>query len=267
MPAPTSTLDGWQAAPFSAGGLTHDVYEKGSGPGVVLLPEIPGISPELLGLADHLVGHGFTVAIPSLFGTPGKPISAGYGAGTTARLCVASEMKAFAARAERPVSTFLRALASDLNGRTPGRGVGVIGLCFTGGFALATAVDEAVAAAVMGEPSVPFPIGRSRRRDIGLSPAETATVQQRTREGLCLMGLKFSRDIAVPDERFSAYRDAFGEAVELIVLDSSRGNEDGYNRTAHSVLTLEVREDRPNSASRARDRVVAFLRERVADRS
>ena len=78
------------------------------------------------------------------------------------------------------------------------------------------------------------------------------------------MGLKFSQDMAVPDERFEGYRQAFGDAVELIVLDSSKGNPDGYKRSAHSVLTLEVREDPPNSAFDARARVVAFLQEHVA---
>jgi dienelactone hydrolase len=263
MPAPTSTLGGWTAAAFTDGERIHDVYSKGSGPGVVLIPEVPGISPEVLGLADHLVENGFTVAIPSLFGVPGKPFSVGYAAGTIARLCVASEMKAFAAGAERPISRYLRALAAHLNNRTPGPGVGVIGLCFTGGFALAAAVDDAVLAAVMSEPSVPFPIGGKRKRDLGLSSAETSTVQRRTREGLCLLGLKFSQDIAVPDERFEGYRRAFGDAVELIVLDSSKGNADGYKRSAHSVLTLEVCEDPPNSASGARDRVVRFLTEHL----
>ena len=263
MPAPTSTLDGWTAAPFSGGGLHHDVYSKGAGPGVVVIPEVPGISPEVLGLADHLVEHGFTVAIPSLFGTPGKPISVPYAVATISRLCIASEMKAFAIGAERPVSRFLRALAADLNARTPGTGVGVIGLCFTGGFALATAVDDSVLAAVMSQPSVPFPIGGTRKKDLGLSPAETATVQQRTKDGLCLMGLKFSEDMAVAPERFEAYERTFGEAVELIVLDSSKGNPDGYKRSAHAVLTAEVREDPPNSAYAARARVVGFLKEHV----
>jgi dienelactone hydrolase len=265
MPAPTATLEGWQPAPFTGGGLTYDVYSKGAGPGVVLLPEVPGITPEVLGLAEHLVANGFTVAIPSLFGTPGKPMSPAYAASTIGRLCVASEMKAFAAGAERPVSAFLRALAADLNSRTPGPGVGVIGLCFTGGFALATAVDDAVLAAVMSEPSVPFALGPRRSRDLGLSPAETTAVQGRTQDGLCLMALKFSKDMAVPDSRFDAYQQTFGDAVELIVLDSSKGNADGYGRTAHSVLTLEVRDSPANSAHDARARVTRFLHEHLAN--
>jgi dienelactone hydrolase len=263
MTAPTSTLDGWQAAPFTDGGLTYDVYTKGEGPGVVVIPEIPGISPEVLGFAEHLVDRGFAVSIPSLFGTPGQPGSRAYGATTFAKLCVAKEMKAFAVGAERPISHFLRALAADLNARTPGGGVGVVGMCFTGGFALATAVDDSVLAAVMSQPSVPLPLSGARKKDIGLSPAEAATVQERTRGGLCLVGLKFSEDTMVTADRFDAYAATFGTAIELIVLDSSEGNPDGFRKSAHSVLTGEVREDPENSAYAARERVVAFLRKQL----
>ncbi len=262
MTAPTSTLDGWTPAPFTAAGQTHDVYARqppAGGPGVVVIPEVPGISPEVLGFADHLVDAGFSVVVPSLFGVPGRAVSVPYAMATLARLCVAREMRAFAANAERPVSLFLRALAADLNTRTPGPGVGVVGMCFTGGFALATAVDGSVLAAVTSQPSVPFSVDRTRRRDLGLSPAETATVAERTRSGLCLLGLRFSADRALSPERFDAYAATFGDAVELIVLDSSPGNPDGYKRSAHSVLTGEVREDPPNSAHAARERVVAFL--------
>ena len=118
-------------------------------PGVVLIPEIPGVSPHVLGLADHLVDEGFTVVIPSPFGEPGRPESLGYVLRVVARLCVSAEFRAFATDAKRPITAYLRAVAADLATRTPARGVGVIGMCFTGGFALATAVDDAVLAPVM----------------------------------------------------------------------------------------------------------------------
>ncbi|MCH9736596.1 MAG: dienelactone hydrolase, partial [Actinomycetia bacterium] len=71
MTSPEADLTGWTKAPFSAAGFTYDVYSKGQGPGVVLLPEMPGIHPGVLALGNHLVANGFTVATPSLFGTPG----------------------------------------------------------------------------------------------------------------------------------------------------------------------------------------------------
>ncbi len=86
---------------------------------------------------------------------------------------------AFATNAERPVARYLRALARDLNERTPGKGVGVIGMCFTGGFALAAAVDDSVLAPVMSQPSLPFPLTPAQRRDPGLSEKELQRVVQR----------------------------------------------------------------------------------------
>src|SRR5882757_7565478 len=106
MPAPMADLSGWSNGWFTDdAGYTHEVFEKGAGPGVVLMPEVPGIHPAVLGLGNHLVDNGFTVAIPSLFGTPGKPRSGGYALQTIARLCVAREFMAFAVGADRPIAT------------------------------------------------------------------------------------------------------------------------------------------------------------------
>jgi dienelactone hydrolase len=263
--APEADLTGWTASPFTGGGYTHDVYRKGAGAGVVLIPEIPGIHPGVLGLGNHLVDNGFTVAIPSLFGAPGKAVTAGYTAATIARACVAKEFAAFATNKQRPVSLFLRALARDLNASTPGKGVGVIGQCFTGGFALAAAVDDSVLAPVLSQPSVPFPLGLARRRDSGLSKPEMSTIADRcANEGLCAMGLRFSADKMSPRERFTALKERLGDAFEVIEIDSGPGNEGGFNKTAHSVLTDEVREVDGQPAYEARKRVVEFLTQRLS---
>jgi dienelactone hydrolase len=262
--APEADLTGWSAAPFTGAGYTHDVYRKGAGPGVVLIPEIPGIHPGVLALGNHLVDNGFTVAMPSLFGEPGKPESVGYVASTIARACVAKEFAALAMNKQRPVSMFLRALARDLNASTPGKGVGVIGQCFTGGFALAAAVDDSVLAPVLSQPSVPFPLGSARRRDPGLSEPELTTVADRcANDGLCAMGLRFSEDRMSPRERFTALKERLGDAFEVIEIDSGPGNEGGFGKMAHSVLTLEVREVDGQPACEARKRVVEFLIERL----
>ena len=265
MTAPEADLSGWSASPFPGGGYTHDVYRKGTGPGVVLIPELPGIHPGVLGLGNHLVDNGFTVAIPSLFGKPGKAASVGYARATIARACVAREFAAFATNKERPVSLFLRALARDLNASTPGRGVGVIGQCFTGGFALAAAVDDSVLAPVLSQPSVPLPLGLARRRDTGLSEPEMATITDRcANEGLCAMGLRFSEDKLSPRERFTALKERLGDAFEVIEIDSGPGNEGGFGKMAHSVLTDEVREVDGQPAYEARKRVLEFLTQRLS---
>ena len=264
MTAPGADLTGWTASPFTAEGITHDVYRKGDGPGVVLIPEIPGITPQVLALGNHLVDNGFSVACPSLFGQPGRSLSVGYFAPTMARACVAREFMALATDTERPVARYLRALARDLNERTPGKGVGVIGMCFTGGFALAAAVDDSVLAPVMSQPSLPPPITPAQRRNPGVSEKEMERVVRRaTDEGLCVLGLRFTQDPMVGGERFQTLRQRLGDAFEVIEIDSSPGNEHGFSRMAHSVLTDQVREKEGHPAYEARKRVVEFFNERL----
>ncbi len=264
MTAPQSDLSGWSKTPFTGGGFTYDVYRKGAGPGVVLIPEIPGIHPGVLALGNHLVDNAFTVAIPSLFGEPGKGKSVGSIATSLARACVAREFAAFATNKQRPVTAFLRALARDLNASTPGKGVGVIGQCFTGGFALTAAVDDSVLAPVLSQPSVPLPLGGARRADPGLSEAELSVVAGRCADdGLCAMGLRFSEDKTAPSERFATLKERLGDAFEVIEIDSRPGNQGGFGRMAHSVLTDEVREVDGHPAYEARKRVVDFLTQRL----
>ena len=268
VPVPTPTADllaGWSSAPFTAAGVTHDVFTRGTGPGVVLLPEIPGMTPQVMGLANHLVDAGFTVAVPSLFGEPGRPLSAGYALRTIARACITREFAAFARNADRPIAEFVRALARDLHGRAGGRGVGVIGMCFSGGFALASAVEPAVLAPVGSQPSVPFPISDGHRRDLGMSERERDVIAERVRtEGLCLVGLRFSEDAASPGSRFAELEKAFGPGWRAIPLDSSPGNPHGIGKREHSVLTSADVEKPGHPTHEARAQVTAFLRERLS---
>ncbi len=258
-----AALPGWDLEPFTAAGATHDLHTRGSGPGVVLLPEIPGMTPQVMGLADHLVDAGFTVTVVSLFGEPGRPLSPGYAARSFASACISREFRAFARRADRPVAEYVRAVARRLHERVGGPGVGVIGMCFSGGFALAAAVEPAVLAPVASQPSLPLPITPGRSRDLGMSDRERDAIAARVAgEGLCLVGLRFSADRASPSDRFRALRAAFGDGWLPIVIDSRPGNPDGFGRSEHMVLTNRT-VDTPGPTAEARARVTAFLRERL----
>ena len=262
--APEADLTGWTVSPFSAAGFTHDVYRRGEGPGVVLIPEMPGAHPGVFALGNHLVDNGFTVAIPSLFGTPGAPAMRPGAVPVMLRGCVAKEFAGFATNADRPVAHYLRALARDLNEMTPGKGVGVIGQCFTGGFALAAAVDDSVLAPVLSQPSLPFPLTPKQRRDPGVSEAELKIVERRAaNEGLCALGLRFSEDPLVPAERFKTLKDRLGDAFEVIEIDSKKGNEHGFGKMAHSVLTLERRPLEGHPTDDAMKRVIEFFNQRL----
>jgi dienelactone hydrolase len=260
---PSDPLDGWTHAPFSSDGLTHEVYRRGSGRGVVLLPEIPGLTPQVMGLANHLVDSGFAVAVPSLFGTPGRDVTPGYAARTLARACITHEFAAFARRAHRPIAEYVRALARDQDERSGRRGVGVIGMCFSGGFALAAAVEPAVLAPVASQPSLPLPIGGARKRDLGMSDQEREAVAARVQDGLCLVGLRFPQDAMAPGDRFAALHATFGDGWRVIPLGSGDRNPPQVGRFAHNVLTYADVEDPTHPTHAARAEVVRFLTERL----
>lgn len=141
----------------------------------------------------------------------------------------------------------------------------MIGQCFSGGFALAAAVDDSVLAPVLSQPSVPIALTPKQKRDPGLSEGgELKVIEKRVAEdGLCALALRFSGDPMSPAERFATLKDRLGDAFEVIELDSSPGNAHGFGRLAHSVLTLEVREVENQPAYEARKRVVQFLRDRL----
>jgi hypothetical protein len=102
------------------------------------------------------------------------------------------------------------------------------------------------------------------KRDPGLSEGELKVIERRVAdEGLCALGLRFSGDPLSPGERFKTLKDRLGDAFEVIEISSAKGNEHGFGRMAHSVLTLEVKEVDGHPAYEARKRVVAFLNERL----
>jgi dienelactone hydrolase len=257
------SLPGWVTEPFTHDGTTRDVLRRGAGPGIVVLHEMPGVTPAVAAFGNRLVDAGFTVWMPVLFGEVGRPPSGGYLFSTAVGACVAKEFSVLAARRSSPITDYLRALARELAKATGGP-VGALGMCFTGNFALAMLVDDAVAAPVLSQPSLPFPIGRERRRALHLSDAELATVKERVAGGCAVLGLRFTGDPVVPRERFERLRQELGDGFEAIEIDSSPGNPHGISKKAHSVLTQDLvdREGHPTRA--ALDRTIAFFRERLA---
>ena len=249
---------------FTAGGITHDIYRAGAGPAVIVIAEIPGITPKVVAFADRVREMGCTAVLPHLFGTPGKPASGPYAIETLAKICVSREFSSLALGRTGPVVSWLRALASKEHERCGGPGVGVVGMCYTGGFGLAMAIDDSVIAPVLSQPSLPFPVTKSRRSDIQVSDADWARIQQRAdQDGLCVMGLRFTGDKIVPAERFRAIKAKLGDRFIAVEIDSSPGNPHGHPASAHSVLTEHL-DDRPGTPTRAAlDGVLEFFRGRL----
>lgn len=258
------TLAGFTDTTFTHDGIPRVVYRRGAGPGVVIMHEIPGITPEVAAFAERVAGAGFTVFVPHLFGTPGKAFSIPYVLQQAARACVSREFHVLASRGTSPITDWLRALCRQVHAELGGKGVGAIGMCLTGNFALALMVDPVVMAPVLSQPSLPLGIGRERRAGLHLSDEDLAKVKERVAGGCPVLGLRFSADPMVPDERFARLREELGAGFEAVEIDSSWGNPHGIRRAAHSVLTMDLVDEEGHPTRKALERVIGFFRERLA---
>ena len=257
-------IPGFAAQEFTHEGVTKTVYRKGSGPGVIVITEVPGIHPGVIDFARTLADQGFTVALPELFGTTGKPISVPYALATMAKLCVSREFKLLAAHESSPVTEWLRALARKLHAELGGPGVGAIGMCLTGNFALSMAVEPALMAPVLAQPALPLPTSKDRRGALAVSPGELATIKRRIEtEDYKVLGLCFTNDKKVPRERFATLKRELLGGFESIEIDSRPGNPHGIDPGAHTVLPLELVRDAGHPTQQAQRRVFAFLHERL----
>ncbi len=255
----------YEKTTFSHAKRSRDIYRKGTGPAVIVIAEVPGITPDVIGFADRVAAIGCTAVMPHLFGEPGAPESMGALLKTLPRLCVSREFGVWAAGKTSPVIDWLRALARSEHDRCGGPGVGAIGMCITGGFALAMATDDRLLAPVLSQPSLPFGVTRKHRADLGLSPEDLARVKDRcANEGLCVLGLRFSHDRFVPAERFERLRQELGDGFVGIEIDSSPGNPFGHpTKEAHSVVTRHL-VDEPGQPTRdALDQVLDLFRQRL----
>lgn len=241
-------LERWERQSFESAGLRHDTYRRGDGPGVIVIHEIPGITPAVTAFADAVVERGFTVVMPDLVGTPGRDVTAGSLAGSSVRMCVSREFTTLALGRTSPVVAWLRALARRVHGELGGPGVGAVGMCFSGGFALGMMIDDTTVAPVLSQPSLPLAVGATRRAALGLAPDDLATVVDRAAAGCDVLGLRFRGDPLVGD-RFDTLRDVLGDAFVAVELERP-------HRRAHSVLT----EDRDEGAV---ETVLRFLGDRL----
>ncbi|WP_309649162.1 dienelactone hydrolase family protein [Nocardioides sp.] len=244
-------LDSWTRGEHTGETLrsttaTFPTYRKGSGPGVIVIHEIPGLTPEVIGFGEEVVAAGFTVVMPHLFGTPERPLGAGSLVSAMRQVCVSKEFTKLARRETSPVAGWLRSLARDLHAELGGPGVGALGMCFTGGFALAMMVDDAVAAPVLCQPSAPFPVGKERAADLNLSPADLSTVKARAAGGCQVLGLQYSSDAAT-GTRFDTLTREIGGAFIRVEFEGK----------GHSTVTAHRQQT-------GVDRVLAFFAEKLA---
>ncbi|WP_033290672.1 dienelactone hydrolase family protein [Amycolatopsis jejuensis] len=263
---PDDVLTGFSKRLVDTGGVGKTVYTSGSGPAVVLMPEMPGISPDVVRFARWIREAGFTVYLPSLFGVDGAFPTTAEGEKVVRRACVSAEFRAFAGGGTSPVVAWLRGLARTALAECDGPGVGAIGLCFTGNFALTMALEPAVIASVVNHPSLPLddPGG------LEISAEDAADVRDRIkRDGLKVLGYRFDDDRWCTGQRFAAYQALLGDAFDGRVLPGSAANPSpppffrDVVGSPHSVVTAHLVDEEGHPTVRARDEILAYLAERL----
>lgn len=250
--------------------ITKRVFVTGSGPAVIVMTEMPGISPHVARFARWVRDAGFTVYMPSLFGRDGAVPDAQEAAGVFRRACVSAEFRALGGGATSPVTVWLRALARLAHAECGGPGVGAIGMCFTGNFALSMMLEPSMLAPVLAQPSLPMddPGG------LEISPEDLAAVADRLRrDDLTVLAYRFEGDAFCRAERFAAYARGLGDRFQPRILPDSAANpgpkppfHESFVQTPHSVVTVHLIDKAGEPTAAARDEILAFFRQRLSAR-
>jgi dienelactone hydrolase len=260
-------LEDFAAREIALNGVTKKVYVAGSGPAVIVMTEMPCISPQVARFSRWVRDAGFTVYMPSLFGRDGAVAGAEEGAAVFQKACVSAEFRAFAANESSPVTSWLRALARLAHEECGGPGVGAIGMCFTGNFALTMMLDPSMLAPVLSQPSLPLndPAG------LEISPDDLAAVRDRLdREDLSVLAYRFEGDRFCTAQRFAAYSNALGERFVGRVLPDSAANTQtapffsAHVTCPHSVVTAHLIDEAGQPTIAARDEILSFFKLRLA---
>jgi hypothetical protein len=204
-------------------GVTKPVWRSGDGPGVVIMHEVPGITPRVARFARIVRDHEFTVFLPEMFGVVDKPVSGGYAVSSMVRCCVSREFHVFALMVDSSVQAPVLSQPS---------------LPF------------------------PFGKARSRGVHASAEELAVIKRRVRE-EGVKVLGLRFTADPICTRARFETLRQELGEGFEGIEIDSGPDNPWGIKRVAHSVLTEELVDDDGHPTKQALDRVLGFFEERL----
>ncbi len=259
-------IDDFTPREIELDGIRKRVHVAGQGPGVIVMTEMPGISPHVLRFARWVREAGFTVYLPSLFGRDGAVAQAEAGLAELRRACVSAEFRALAANASSPVTRWLRALASLAHRECGGPGVGAIGMCFTGNFALTMMLESSTLAPVLSQPSLPLDDPAA----LEIADEELKSIRARLeREDLTVLAYRFQGDRHCRAERFAAYRAALGPRFIARELPDEAANPDPppffkhIVGCPHSVLTAHLIDRAGEPTLQARDEVLGFLRARL----
>lgn len=257
----TETLADFRKESLTFDGKTKDVYVMGEGPAVIVMAEMPGIYQLVADFARRVSAEGFTVWMPHMFGDAGRIPSNGYMMRSMARACISREFYAFSANKSSPIVDWLRALAKHAHQESGGKGVGAIGMCFTGNFAFNLMLEPSVLAPVLSQPSLPI----NRKNGLHVSPEELRCIKDRLEdEDLTVLGYCFEGDGFCPKERFDDYRQAIGDRFKGTIIPASAGRS-GTGMPPHSVVTRHLIDEEGEPTRQAVDEIIDFYKTRLLD--
>jgi dienelactone hydrolase len=245
---------------------TKLVHVSGDGPAVIVIPEVPGITPHVARFARWVRDAGFAVYMPSLYGRDGDPVDLEIGQAILKRVCVSAEFRAFGGGAASPVATWLRSLARLAHAERKGPGVGAIGMCFSGNFALNMMLEPAMLAPVLSQPALP--LDNAAGLEIGADDLR-AVKERLDREDLTVLAYRFAGDRFCTAQRFAAYRSALGDRFVARVLPDSAANPNApefYQKvvqTPHNVVTVHLIDEQGQPTVKARDEILMFFKQRL----
>jgi len=207
--------------------ITHDVYTRGQGPSVVIIQELPGIGQSTLSLADKFVDAGFKVVMPHLFGPIGK---IQIGRNLLRVFCLRKEFSLFAKNQTSPIVDWLKALCRSVRGdnshANSDSGVGVIGMCLTGNFAISLMADDSVLAAVSSQPSMPFFDSSA----LHMSDTDINEIKSNIDKNEPIKAYRFDGDWMCKNTKFESLNSTFNHDAERLQFRTLPGKH-------HSVLT------------------------------
>ncbi|MEV6908487.1 dienelactone hydrolase family protein [Amycolatopsis sp. NPDC051071] len=261
-------LDDFAARSITLDGETRTVYVSGEGPAVIIMAEMPGISPDVARFSRWVRDAGFAVYLPSLFGRDGAYPSADEGRAVVKRACVSAEFRAFGGNVSSPVTRWLRSLAGLAHAERGGPGVGALGMCFTGNFALTMMLESSVLAPVLCQPSLPL----DDQGALEISAPELAAVRERLdREDLVVRAYRFDTDRFCTAQRFAAYKESLGERFEARVLPGTAANPapppffEKFVDSPHSVVTAHLIDADGEPTVQARDEILEFFTDKLTE--
>lgn len=248
-------IDAYEAFDFAAtthkgDELSYTVYHRGEGKPVVLIQELPGIGQEMLRLADEFVEKGYQVFMPHLFGPIGK-LSMG---GNMVRvMCMRKAFSLFATNKSSPIVDWLKACCQHVRDLTQTSGVGVIGMCLTGNFAITLIGDDSVLAAVASQPAMPF----SGQKHLHMSSEDIAAAKAAIDQKGAVQALRFEDDPLSTATKFKCFHEAFNDdGVERVQLKVMPGK-------GHSVLTTDFVNEAGHPTREALDQVFTYFDEKL----